>query len=131
MIYADSKQNELEDIFPKYLKKNQNGFDKQISKYYQNGLFKEELLIPFIKSDLKEERKMSIETAMHKARQLNVPLMETSAFNSTNIKKAFETILKEMYKDFKKEKFNYKKEKTNKSEGVNLEVENQKENGCC
>ena len=56
MIYADSKQNELEDIFPKYLKKNQNGFDKQISKYYQNGLFKEELLIPFIKSDLKKNK---------------------------------------------------------------------------
>ena len=36
-----------------------------------------------------------------------------------------------MYKDFKKEKVNYKKEKTNKSEGVNLEVENQKENKCC
>jgi small GTP-binding protein len=108
-----------------------NNVDKWITELKEKveGSFK--LLLIGNKSDLKEGRKMSIETAMHKARQLNVPLMETSAFNSTNIKKAFETILKEMYKDFKKEKFNYKKEKTNKSEGVNLEVENQKENGCC
>jgi small GTP-binding protein len=108
-----------------------NNVDKWITELKEKveGSFK--LLLIGNKSDLKEERKMSIETAMHKARQLNIPLMETSAFDSTNIKKAFETILKEMYKDFKKEKFNYKKEKTNKSEGVNLEVENQKENGCC
>ena len=108
-----------------------NNVDKWITELKEKveGSFK--LLLIGNKSDLKEERKMSIETAMHKARQLNVPLMETSAFNSTNIKKAFETILKEMYKDFKKEKFHYKKEKTNKSEGVNLEVENQKEKGCC
>jgi small GTP-binding protein len=108
-----------------------NNVDKWITELKEKveGSFK--LLLIGNKSDLKEERKMSIETALHKARQLNVPLMETSAFDSTNIKKAFETILKEMYKDFKKEKFNYKKEKTNKSEGVNLEVENPKENGCC
>ena len=109
-----------------------NNVDKWITELKEKveGSFK--LLLIGNKSDLKEERKMSIETAMHKARQLNVPLMETSAFNSTNIKKAFETILKEMYKDFKKEKYNYKREKTNKSsEGVNLEVENQKEKGCC
>ena len=108
-----------------------NNVDKWLTELKEKveGSFK--LLLIGNKSDLKEERKMSIETALHKARQLNVPLMETSAFDSTNIKKAFETILKEMYKDFKKEKFNYKKEKTNKSEGVNLEVENPKENGCC
>ena len=109
-----------------------NNVDKWITELKEkvDGSFK--LLLIGNKLDLKEERKMSIETAMHKARQLNVPLMETSAFDSTNIKKAFETILKEMYKDFKKEKYNYKREKTNKSsEGVNLEVENQKEKGCC
>ena len=109
-----------------------NNVDKWITELKEKveGSFK--LLLIGNKSDLKEERKMSIETAMHKARQLNIPLMETSAFDSTNIKKAFETILKEMYKDFKKEKYNYKREKTNKSsEGVNLEVENQKEKGCC
>ena len=101
---------------------------KELNEKVEGSL---KLLLIGNKSDKKDERKMSIETALHKARQLNIPLMETSAYDSTNIKKVFETILKEMYKEFKKEKVNYKKEKTNKSEGVNLEIENQKENKCC
>jgi len=89
------------------------------------------LLIIGNKSDLNDERKMSIETALHKARQLNVPLMETSALNANNIKRAFETLLKEMYKEFKKEKETFKKENKNKTEGVNLETEVPKQKGCC
>jgi len=92
------------------------------------------ILIIGNKTDLKDERKMSIETALNKARKLNVPLMETSALDSTNIKKAFESLLREMYKEFKKEKANEKKEaKKNKekAQGVSLEKEIQKEKGCC
>ena len=108
-----------------------NNVEKYITDIKEKVEGSLKLLLIGNKSDLKEERKIEVETALHKARQLNVPLMETSAYDSTNIKKAFETILKEMYRDFKNEKGNYKKEKTNKSEGVNLEVEKQKENGCC
>ena len=108
-----------------------NDIDKWITEVKEKVEGSLKLLLIGNKSDLKDERKMSVETALHKARQLNIPLMETSAYDNTNIKKAFESILKEMYRDFKKDQVNYKKEKTNKSEGVNLEVENQKENGCC
>ena len=90
------------------------------------------------KCDLKDERKVSIEEALEKAKLLNIPLMETSALDSTNIQKAFESILKEMYKELKKEK---KKEKIEKNhpEGVQLDT-NDKQNeieisnnsgGCC
>jgi small GTP-binding protein len=89
------------------------------------------LLIIGNKSDLNEERKMSIEAALNKARQFNVPLMETSALNSNNIKRAFETLLKEMYKEFKKEKEILKKENKNKTEGLNLDVETPQKKGCC
>ena len=87
------------------------------------------------KLDLTNERKVDTETALDKAKSLNVPLMETSAFNSTNIQKAFESILREMYKEFKKEKDGEKKEQ-NRTEGVKLETESkpkndQKEGGCC
>ena len=109
-----------------------NNVDKWLTELKEKVEGSLKLLLIGNKSDLQEERKISIETAKHKARQFNVPLMETSAYDSTNIKKVFETILKEMYKDFKKEKVNFKKEKTNKSEGVDLEVENQNEKkGCC
>ena len=54
MLYRDNeKDNKLKDIYPKYLIENQTKSSRQISKFYQNGLFKEELLIPFIKAHLK------------------------------------------------------------------------------
>ena len=93
------------------------------------------MLIIGNKSDLKDERKITIETALEKARSLNIPLMETSALDSTNIQKAFETLLKEMYKEFKKTQELEKKENKNKSEGVKLEIDNQQsekeKSGCC
>ncbi len=87
------------------------------------------------KLDLTNERKVDTETALDKAKSLNVPLMETSAFNSTNIQKAFESILREMYKEFKKEKDGEKKEQ-NRKKGVKIETESKskndkKEGGCC
>jgi len=87
------------------------------------------------KLDLTNERKVDTETALDKAKSFNVPLMETSAFNSTNIQKAFESILREMYKEFKKEKDSEKKEQ-NRTEGVKIETESkskngQKKRGCC
>ena len=52
MIYSDANENKSEKKYPKYLT-DQEGDKKVISKYYQNGLFKEEMLIPFIKADIK------------------------------------------------------------------------------
>ena len=55
MLYKDNSKNKINKIFPKFLIDNQNNnnSNKTISKYYQNGLFKEELFIQFIKADLK------------------------------------------------------------------------------
>ena len=55
MLYKDNKKNKLNNFFPNFLIDNQNNnnSNKTISKYYQNGLFKEELFIKFIKADLK------------------------------------------------------------------------------
>ena len=89
------------------------------------------------KSDLNDERKVDIENALEKAKLLNIPFMETSALDSTNIQNAFENILREMYKDFQNEKENIKKElSNNRSEGIKLDTidkknENEKKGGCC
>jgi Ras-related protein Rab-11A len=88
------------------------------------------------KLDLTDQRQVDINNALEKAKKLNVPLMETSALDSTNIQKAFEQILKEMYKEFKKEKEIEKKEQ-NRIEGVKLETDIKLKNdknekkGCC
>ena len=52
MVYRETTKNKLEEKYPKYLIE-QDGDKKIISNYYQNGLFKEEMLIPFIKADIK------------------------------------------------------------------------------
>ena len=84
------------------------------------------------KVDLEGERKVRIEDALDKAQSLNVPLLETSALESTNIDKAFKLLLKEMYKEFKKQQNIEKKENRSKSEGMTLDVDNkQKKSGCC
>ena len=83
------------------------------------------------KVDLEEERKVSIEEALDKAQSLNVPLLETSALESTNIDKAFKLLLKEMYKEFKNQQNIEKKENKSKSEGLSLDVNNKKKKSRC
>ena len=52
MVYKGSSKDKIEENYPEYLLEQDND-KKRISKYYQNGIFKEEMLIPFIKADIK------------------------------------------------------------------------------
>ena len=79
------------------------------------------------KSDLINDRKITTEMALEKAKILNLPLMETSALNSDNIQKVFENILIEIYKEFKKEKEKDKNFLSDKSSGIKLDIEEQKD----
>ena len=88
------------------------------------------------KCDLENERKVETETALAKAQKLKMPLIETSAFNSTNIQKVFKIILIDIYKNFKKEK-KEKTDKKNLNEGIKIDIEegkqkkDKKEGGSC
>ena len=55
MLYKNSDKNKLDYLFPKYLIGNKNNVEKEIIRDYRDGIFKEELLIPFIKADLKSK----------------------------------------------------------------------------
>ena len=79
------------------------------------------------KSDLENERKVETETALAKAQKLKMPLIETSAFNSTNIQKVFKIILIDIYKNFKKEK-KEKNDKKNLNEGIKIDMQEGKQN---
>lgn len=69
------------------------------------------------KTDLKQYREVSTEQAMNKAKLIGIPIMETSALDSTNVKEAFYDLLKEIYKYMNKNisKFIYKNVKFRKS----------------
>ncbi|KAJ5077777.1 ras-related protein rab-11a [Anaeramoeba ignava] len=72
------------------------------------------------KSDLSDKRKISKEKGQKFAAEKNFLFMETSAKDGTNVHKAFETLITEIYNVFSKKKltpppinlYNYKEEKT-------------------
>ena len=83
------------------------------------------------KIDLKDERAVSTEEALEKAKLLELPLMEASALDSTNVKQAFYDLLKEMYKEVKKT-IDVVEQAEKQNEGVQLDTNQpQEKKGCC
>ena len=55
------------------------------------------------KSDLKDKRQISTEEGENKAKEMNVPYLETSALNADNVDKVFDLLIQEITKKMKKE----------------------------
>ena len=87
------------------------------------------LMIIGNKTDLKEFREVSNEDALNKAKLLGIPLMETSALDATNVKEAFDDLLKEIYKDMRKNKSLGIDYDTNN--GIDLNTNEKKKTWCC
>ena len=91
------------------------------------------LMIIGNKIDLTDEREVKNEDALKKADTLGIPLMETSALDATNVKEAFNDLLKEIYKDIK-DKLNSPEHKfKNEKKGIDLNTSSNpgKKKGCC
>ena len=58
------------------------------------------------KSDLVNDRLVSEEKGIEKARELNMRLFEASALDKTNVNEAFNYLIKEIYLDVRREKMN-------------------------
>ena len=70
------------------------------------------------KTDLYKERKISVEKGIEKAKTLNFHLFEGSALDKTNVKEAFNYLLKEMYLDVK----NISRNNSNNNDGGNFGI---------
>lgn len=83
------------------------------------------------KTDLKDNIVVNSEMSKEKANLLQVPVMETSALDASNVKEAFYLLIKEMYLSFtNKDKKNTISDNIN--EGVSLEVKKEEtKKGCC
>ena len=83
------------------------------------------------KTDLKDNIVVNSEMSKEKANLLQVPVMETSALDASNVKEAFYLLIKEMYLSFtNKDKNNAKNDNIN--EGVSLEVKKEEtKKACC
>jgi small GTP-binding protein len=84
------------------------------------------------KIDLKDERTVSTEEAMEKAKLLELPLMEASALDSTNVKQAFYDLLKEMYKEISKKIEIVESQAETGKERIQLDTnDDTQKKGCC
>ena len=84
------------------------------------------------KIDLKDSKAVSTEQALAKAKEWDIPLMETSAKDATNVKEAFHDLLKEMYFELNKTLQIVENKKLEDNNGVQLDVnEKKKKKGCC
>jgi len=54
------------------------------------------------KIDLEGQREFSNEEALEKGKHFELPLIEVSAFDSTNVNQAFYDLIKEIYKEFER-----------------------------
>ena len=83
------------------------------------------------KCDLEDDRKVSKEVAEEKAKLYNIAFMETSALNGTNIEKAFNELINDVYKN------NHKlfEKETNllidKKKTIDINEKKKEEKGCC
>ena len=110
--------------------------DKWLSDLKSNGEDKVSVILIGNKSDLENERKITLEQGKEKAEFFKIAFMETSALNGNNIEKAFNELITDVYKNhhdlFEKQA---KVEITEKAIDIdntegNKEVE-EKKGGCC
>ena len=88
------------------------------------------------KTDLTDKIVISSQVSKDKAFTLNIPVLETSALNASNVKEAFYLLIKEVYTNFNK---NQKKEEGSSSKnikksldsGIQLNTGKKKKKKCC
>ena len=91
------------------------------------------LMIIGNKIDLKDEREVENEEALKKAVSFGIPLMETSALDATNVKEAFNGLLKEIYKDMKDNLNKPENKFQNDKKGIDINTNEpeKKKSKCC
>ena len=118
---------------------NQTSFDnvdKWANEIKEKAAKNINLMIVGNKTDLQDKIVITSEMATEKAKTLEIPVMETSALDSTNVKEAFYQLLREMYKSVKNlmKEYEEKQASVEKDEGgVQLETtpEKKEKKGCC
>ena len=105
--------------------------DKWLSEIKEQTNKDIKLIIVGNKIDLKDKKVISTEQAKTKAKELGIPLMETSAKDATNVKEAFNDLLKEMYCELSQALQYVEQQNLENKNGIQLDVEEKKKKSCC
>ena len=117
-------------------KKSFDNLDKWISDLKINGDEKISIVLLGNKSDLENQRVISTEEGKNKAELFKFAFMETSALNGNNIERAFDELIKEVYRDnhelFEKQaKVEMNDKGIDLEQGKSGEIKNNEKNWCC
>ena len=119
-------------------KKSFENLDKWISDLKTNGDDKLSIILLGNKSDLEDKRVISIEEGKNKAEFYKFAFMETSALNGSNIEKAFNELIMDVYKNnhelFEKQakvEINGNKKTIELDKGENNESQDNEKKWCC
>ena len=84
-------------------KKSFDNIDKWINEIKEKNTNEVKLIIIGNKIDLNDEREISFEEAKNKFKDKDIPLIETSALNDTNVNEAFISMVRILYLEYKKD----------------------------
>ena len=117
-------------------KKTFESIDKWMIDIKNSGEQNMTILLIGNKSDLESSRQVSIEEGNKKAEQYNIAFIETSALNGSNIEKAFDLMVREVYNNFHNTFI--KDAKVELGGGLNMDIDmgtenerEKKEEKCC
>ena len=106
--------------------------DKWMTEIKERGSPDIKIMLVGNKIDLVDEREVKREEGLSKAKNYEIPMMEASALDSTNVKEAFFDLLREMYKDLSKKIDIVENQNDKGREGIQLETTEEKtKKGCC
>jgi small GTP-binding protein len=108
-----------------------NNIDKWLAEIKDKTSNDLKLMIIGNKIDLKEFREVSNEQATEKAKTLGIPIMETSALDATNVKEAFNDLIREMYKDLRSKIKNSGGDINKNKGGIDLNTGGEKKKSRC
>ena len=107
--------------------------DKWLTEIKEKSSKDIKLIIIGNKVDLKDSKAVSTDQALSRAKELGVPMMETSALDATNVKEAFYDLLKEMYLEVSKTlEYVENQNLAKNNNGLQLDTnETKKKKSCC
>ena len=108
-----------------------NDIDKWLAEIKDKTSNDIKLMIIGNKIDLKEFREVTNEQATEKAKTLGIPIMETSALDATNVKEAFNDLIKEMYRDLRNKIKNSGGDINKNKGGIDLNTNGEKKKSKC
>ena len=108
-----------------------NNVESWMNEVIKKGQKDMQFLLLGNKKDLVNDRRVTEERGIEKARELNMHLFEASALEKTNVNEAFNYLMREIYLEIRIQKNNENNELNIDQPGIALNINKNKKRKCC